>query len=143
MPKYATQPKPAPNKSQEPDALSNRHLVKAEFAKRLYNKIAERGWTQSEFARNCELARDAISTYVRGRSIPSPQALEKMASVLNVRPEDLLPNYYEQAQNKVEPTFELRDVPNEEGYMWIRLNMRLPKKLAMQIFMLAQEHEGK
>ena len=143
MPKSATQPKPAPNKSQEPDALSNRHLVKAEFAKRLYNKIAERGWTQSEFARNCELARDAISTYVRGRSIPSPQALEKMASVLNVRPEDLLPNYYEQAQNKVEPTFELRDVPNEEGYMWIRLNMRLPKKLAMQIFMLAQEHEGK
>lgn len=143
MPKYATQPKPAPNKSQEPDAMSNRHLVKAEFAKRLYNKIAERGWTQSEFARNCELARDAISTYVRGRSIPSPQALEKMASVLNVRPEDLLPNYYESAQSKVEPTFELRDVPNEEGYMWIRLNMRLPKKLAMQIFMLAQEHEGK
>jgi transcriptional regulator with XRE-family HTH domain len=143
MPKYATQPKPAPNKSQEPDALSNRHLVKAEFAKRLYNKIAERGWTQSEFARNCELARDAISTYVRGRSIPSPQALEKMASVLNVRPEDLLPNYYESALNKQEPTFELRDVPNEEGYMWIRLNMRLPKKLAMQIFMLAQEHDGK
>ena len=143
MPKYATQPKPAPNKSQEPDALSNRHLVKAEFAKRLYNKIAERGWTQSEFARNCELARDAISTYVRGRSIPSPQALEKMASVLNVRPEDLLPNYYESALNKQEPTFELRDVPNEEGYMWIRLNTRLPKKLAMQIFMLAQEHDGK
>lgn len=143
MPKYATQPKPATNKSQEPDALSNRHLVKAEFAKRLYAKIADKGWTQSEFARNCDLARDAISTYVRGRSIPSPQALEKMASVLNVRPEELLPNYYEQAQNKVEPTFELRDVPNEEGYMWIRLNMRLPKKLAMQIFMLAQEHEGK
>lgn len=143
MPKYATQPKPAPNKSQEPDALSNRHLMKAEFAKRLYNKIAERGWTQSEFARNCDLARDAISTYVRGRSIPSPQALEKMANVLNVKPEDLLPNYYESAINKQEPTFELRDVPNDEGYMWIRLNMRLPKKLAMQIFMLAQEHDGK
>ena len=84
MPKYATQPKPASNKSQEPDAMSNRHLVKAEFAKRLYTKIADKGWTQSEFARNCDLARDAISTYVRGRSIPSPQALEKMAGVLGV-----------------------------------------------------------
>ena len=143
MPKYTTQPKPTPNKSQEPDALSNRHLLKVEFSKRLFSKIHERGWTQAEFARNCELARDAISTYVRGRSIPSPQALEKMAAVLNVRPEDLLPNYYEAAQSKQEPTFELRDVPNEEGYMWMKLNMRLPKKLAMKIFTLVQDDEGK
>lgn len=141
MPRYVTQPKPVPKKAQEPDVMSNRHVVKAEFAKRLYNKIAERGWTQSEFARNCDLARDAISTYVRGRSIPSPQALEKMASVLRVRPEELLPNYYEAAHAKQEPMFELRDVPNEEGYMWLRLNMRLPKKIAMQIFMLAQENK--
>ena len=141
MPKYVTQPKPAPTKVQQPEAMNNRHLVKAEFAKRLYNKIAERGWTQSEFARNCDLARDAISTYVRGRSMPSPQALEKMANVLNVRPEELLPNYYESAQSRQESTFELRDVPNEEGYMWIKLNMRLPKKVAMQIFMLAQEND--
>lgn len=141
MPRYATQPKPAPKKAQEPEALSNRHLVKAEFAKRLYSKIMERGWTQSEFARHCDLARDAISTYVRGRSIPSPQALEKMASVLGCRPEELLPNYYESAHSKQEPTFELRDVPNEEGYMWLKLNMRLPKKVAMEIFMLAQKEK--
>ena len=141
MPKYVTQPKPAPKKAQAPEALSNRHVVKAEFAKRLYTKIMERGWTQSEFARHCELARDAISTYVRGRSIPSPQALEKMAGVLNCRPEDLMPNYYESAQARQEPTFEIRDVPNDEGYMWVRLNMRLPKKIAMQIFMLAQEQK--
>jgi transcriptional regulator with XRE-family HTH domain len=141
MPRYITQPRPAPAKEREPEAISNRHLVKAEFAKRLYSKIMERGWTQSEFARNCDLARDAISTYVRGRSIPSPQALEKMAAVLSVRPEELLPNYYESAHTRQEPTFELRDVPNDEGYMWIKLNMRLPKKVAMQIFMLAQEHE--
>ena len=140
MPNYATQPKPLPKTSQEPDAMANRHLVKAEFAKRLYNKIADRGWTQSEFARNCDLARDAISTYVRGRSMPSPAALEKMANVLGCRPEELLPNYFESAHSKQEPAFELRDVPNEEGYMWIKLNMRLPKKVAMQIFTLAQEH---
>ena len=141
MPKYATQPKPAPRKAQEPDAMSNRHLVKEDFAKRLYARITDRGWTQSEFARNCDLARDAVSTYVRGRSIPSPQALQKMADVLGVRPEELLPNYFEAAHNKQEPMFELRDVPNEEGYMWIKLNMRLPKKVAMQIFMLAQEQQ--
>lgn len=142
MPKYITQPKPAAKKGPESDAsLDNRHLIKAEFSKRLYAKISERGWTQSEFARNCDLNRDAVSTYVRGRSIPSPVALEKMAGVLRVRPEELMPNYFESAHARQEPTFELRDVPNEEGYMWIKLNMRLPKKIAMQIFLLAQEHK--
>ena len=142
MPKYITQPKPSTGDSQTPDALANRHLIKSEFAKRLYNKIAERGWTQSEFARNCDLARDAISTYVRGRSMPSPNALGKMASVLGCRPEELLPNYYESAHTAQEPAFELRDVPNDNDYMWIKLNMRLPKKVAMQIFILAQEANG-
>lgn len=122
----------------EPNSPCNRHLVKGEFAKRLYDKIMEKGWTQSEFARYSELARDAISTYVRGRSLPRPQALSKMASVLGVRPEDLLPNYYEAASSKVEPTLELREIPSDEGYTWIRLNMRLPKKIANEIILLAQ-----
>jgi hypothetical protein len=73
--------------------------------------------------------------------MPSPTNLERMAGVLGLRPEDLMPNYYEAAQSKQEPTIELRDVPNEEGYMWLKLNMRLPKKVAIQIFMLAQENE--
>jgi transcriptional regulator with XRE-family HTH domain len=141
MPKYATQPKPTPAKAQPPESVNNRHLVKSEFAKRLYHHITSKGWTQSEFARNCEIPRDAISTYVRGRSMPSPTNLERMAGVLGLRPEDLMPNYYEAAQSKQEPTIELRDSPNEEGYMWLKLNMRLPKKVAIQIFMLAQDHE--
>jgi transcriptional regulator with XRE-family HTH domain len=141
MPKYATQPKPAPIKSQDPESLNNRHLVKSEFAKRLHHHIISRGWTQSEFARHCEIPRDAISTYVRGRSMPSPTNLDRMASVLGVRPEELMPNYYESAQAKADSQMELRDVPNEEGYMWLKLNLRLPKKVAIQIFLLAQESQ--
>ena len=141
MPRYATQPKPSSNGQQEPEAISNRHLIKAEFAKRLYSKIHERGWTQSEFARNSDLARDSISTYVRGRSIPSPVALEKMASVLGCKPEELLPNYYEAAALKQQSTFEVRDVPNEDGYMWVRMDMRLPKELAVKIFMMVQDQK--
>jgi transcriptional regulator with XRE-family HTH domain len=141
MPTYTTQPKPKPRQAQEPTAINNRHLVKEEFAKRLYTLISAKGWTQSEFARHCEMNRDAISTYVRGRSVPSPVSLEKMADVLGVRPEELMPNYFESAHSKQEPTIELRDVPNEGDYMWLKLNMRLPKKVAIQIFMLAQENQ--
>lgn len=113
MPRYTAQPAATSDDQTSPEALSNRHLVKAEFAKRLYAAIHERGWTQSEFARNCDLARDAVSTYVRGRSIPSPVALEKMARVLSRRPEDLLPNYYEAAAVQQESTLEIRDVGNQ------------------------------
>lgn len=116
--------------------------AKAEFAKRLYMKIADRGWTQSEFARKCDLARDAISTYVRGRSMPSPNALGKMASVLGCRPEELLPNLYNSSKVSEEICCELRHIPNEDSLMHIRLNMRLPKKVAIQIFMLAQDAAG-
>lgn len=140
MPRYATQPKPQLKAVPETVAINNREMVKSEFARRLYEAIVSKGWTQSEFARHCELNRDAISTYVRGKSVPSPVNLEKMAAVLNMRPEDLMPNYYEAAQAKADSQMELRDVPNDEGYMWIKLNMRLPKKVAIELFLKAQEH---
>jgi transcriptional regulator with XRE-family HTH domain len=140
MPRYVTQPKPQPAKEQEALNLGNREALKSQFARKLYEAIMSRGWTQSDFARHCGLNRDAISTYVRGKSVPSPQSLERMAEALNMRPEDLMPNYYEAAHAKADATMELRDVPNEEGYMWLKLNMRLPKKVAINIFMQAQEH---
>lgn len=138
MPKYHTQV--SPSEHADTASLNNRELVKSEFAKRLYHAILERGWNQSEFARHAGLNRDAISTYVRGKSFPSPQALAAMANVLNMRPEQLLPNYFEAAANKVEPTIEIKEVPGGEGYMWLKLNMRLPKKVALEVFSLVQDH---
>ena len=140
MPRYTTQTKPQIKAVPDSVSLNNREVVKSEFARRLYEAIMARGWTQSEFARHCGLNRDAISTYVRGKSSPSPVNLEKMAEVLGMRPEELMPNYYEAAHAKADSQMELRDVPNEEGYMWLKLNLRLPKKVAIEIFMKAQEH---
>lgn len=140
MPRYTTQTKPQTKPVPESVALNNREVVKSEFARRLYEAIVSRGWNQSEFARHSGLNRDAVSTYVRGKSVPSPLNLEKMASVLGMRPEELMPNYYEAAHAKADSQMELRDVPNEEGYMWLKLNLRLPKKVAIEIFLKAQEH---
>jgi transcriptional regulator with XRE-family HTH domain len=140
MPRFTTQTKPQLKAVPDSVTLNNREVVKSEFARRLYEAIVSMGWTQSEFARHCGLNRDAVSTYVRGKSSPSPLNLEKMATVLNMRPEELMPNYYEAAHAKADPQMELRDVPNDEGYMWIKLNMRLPKKVAIEIFLKAQEH---
>ncbi len=127
------------------DALSAREMAKAEFAKRLYGEIAKRGWTQSEFARFCGLARDAVSTYVRGRSLPSDAALQAMARVLEIPATQLLPISRAPAQVALDEAgyfVELRDLPHDPGFVILKLNKRIPRKLAKQVVKLIQDFEG-
>ena len=51
------------------------------------------GWNQSELARNVIWGADSTSQYVRGRSVPTPGNLNKLANILGVEPEALFPNY--------------------------------------------------
>lgn len=136
MPKYSTQPKPLPAEAVE---VSNRSTTKEEFAKRLYERMTGKGWTQSQLARYAGLNRDAMSTYIRARSMPSPESLAKLAKALDCKPEELMPNYYEAAVAEQPAKMELREVHGEEGLMWLKVNMRLPKATAIKIFMLLNE----
>jgi transcriptional regulator with XRE-family HTH domain len=123
------------------DKSSPREIAKADFAKHLYEEIHKRGWTQSEFARHCDLARDAISTYVRGRSLPSDDALLKMSAVLGVEAHDLLPTARpraERAQKLTEYFIEMRELPHDDTRVVLHLHKILPKKVAERIFILAQ-----
>jgi transcriptional regulator with XRE-family HTH domain len=132
---------PAPEPEVDYLAVNNREAVKAIFAQRLYELIAKKGWTQSEFARYAKLNRDAVSTYIRSKSMPTPLNLTKMADCLGVKPDALVPNYYDSdVSGKGEPTVEIKAMPGEDGFMWVRVNMRMPKKEAMQVFALAQPH---
>lgn len=136
MVKYAVKPKPLPEGAVD---LTNRNATKEEFAKRLYERMEGKGWNQSQLARYAGLNRDAVSTYIRGRSAPSPENLSKLARCLGCRPEELLPNYFEAAVSEQAARIELREVHHEDGYMWLKINMRLPKDVAIKIFMLLNE----
>ena len=75
--------------STDQSQLSNlipRHLSKQEFGKRLYKLMLERGWHQSELARQSGLPRDSISVYVRGKSLPTPTSLQALARAFGVQP---------------------------------------------------------
>jgi transcriptional regulator with XRE-family HTH domain len=139
MKTYATKPKPVPEQAVE---LSNRSSTKDEFAKRLYEALEKKGWNQSQLARYAGLGRDAISTYIRGRSIPSPSSLNKLAQVLGCRPEELMPNYFEKAAEEQTAKMELREIHGEDGYMWLKVNMRLPKATALRVLMLINEADN-
>ena len=142
MPKFTTPHEPAKKAEggEAVEAISNRVTPLEEFARRLYDAIRERGWNQSDLARAAGLKRDAISTYINARHRPSPEALDRLSQALGVRPEDLMPLYYDSGVVRVKPRAELIDVPNSKGYMWLKLDMRLPRDVAMRIFMKAQEH---
>lgn len=53
------------------------------FGEKLKAMHTEKGWSQSELAQRSNLNRDAISTYVRGKSFPSEGSLQKLAGAFN------------------------------------------------------------
>ncbi len=80
--------------------------VYAEFGRRLQARMIQLGWNQSELSRRAtaylprptkgqvqgyNLGRDRISSYVRGKYLPRPEALEAIAKALQCKPVDLLP----------------------------------------------------
>lgn len=114
-------------------SLGSKSLTKQQFAKKLYNLIVERGWNQSEFGRRTGLPRDSISTYVRGHSLPTPVNLKKMADVLGMAPEELLPNHIERAIEQDPPAIEIKSSIHEPGLVWLRINQLVKLGTAIRI----------
>jgi len=131
-----TQPAELPH--QVANAISD---TKSEFAKRVYKRMMDKGWNQSQLARYAGLPRDSISVYIRGRSLPTPQSLQKLAACLGCAPEELL-SIYAQAAAEIQPTrLELREIHGEPDYIWIKLNARFKTETALKILMLAGQDE--
>lgn len=105
----------------DPD-LRPKHLTKHEFGKRLYQLMVAKGWHQSELARRADVARDSISTYIRGVSLPEAGNLEKLAKALGIEPADLLPNFVESAIDNDTPSLEMKIVNSEPRVAWLRVN---------------------
>jgi len=121
-----------PRKNDEVD-LSNKMIRKQEFGRRLYDQLLKQRLNQSDLARKSGLGRDSISQYVRGRSVPTPQNLEKIAEALSIEPDDLFPNYAAQAISIEDPTFQLRAVDGDSSQMWLTINQRVSTATAMAV----------
>lgn len=113
--------------------FSQRVLTRAEFGKRLYSLMIRNGWNQSELARKCDLGRDSISQYVRGRSVPTPGNLNKLANILGVEPEALFPNYDAQTNAIEAATVEIKSIDSDAENMWLRVNMKVPAEKALEV----------
>jgi len=111
-----------------------KYLTKQEFGRRLYSLMIAKGWHQSELARQSSIPRDSISTYVRGRSLPTPQNLELLAGALGVTAEELLPDYAEASvADEENPSFEMRVSGAAPGTAWVRVNRLVSMTAAIEI----------
>ena len=119
--------------------LSVKTIRRTEFAKRLYSLMMLKNWNQSDLARAASLGRDSISQYVRANNTPSPRNLKKLADALGVEPVELYPNYEAAAVEEEMPALSFRQMPGDEGHMWVRINKKVPKAVAAKLMILLNE----
>jgi len=110
-----------------------KHLTKQEFGRRLYVLMMKRGWRQSDLARAADMPRDSVSTYIRGKVLPTPQNLQKLAEALGVQPSDLLPNHIESAIGEDAASLEFRVSVSEPNMAWLRVNRLVKLSTATKI----------
>ena len=72
--------------------MQRQQHAKKVFSENLRHALERAHMTQTTLAKRTLLSRDAISTYVNERSLPSSESLKKIARVLKVSPMALLPD---------------------------------------------------
>lgn len=126
----------------EPLKVTPRHLSKQEFAQRLYQLMLEKKLNQSNLGRRAGIQRNAISTYMRGRSLPTHRNLIKLARVLGMKPEELLPNTIESAIDADNPMVSMQVSPSAPTKAWLRINQLVDTKLAVKILEMLQDADN-
>lgn len=108
--------------------------VRALFGSKLKNAIRDANMNQSDLARRMDVTKDAISSYVRGRSLPNDEALAKIGAILQVDIEYLLPRRYDTAPNV--PTIKLESIGDNSGRYFLRVNIVVDLEEANKIISL-------
>ena len=122
------------------------------FAKRLYHALLERGMTQSDLAKKVwneyrvdtrgyetVVGKDRVSSWIRGRSMPEPHNLIRIAKALNMTPEDLAPNLTASAIEQEAPEIQITVIHNHPNKVLVKLNKIVPFDIATKIMNLVNE----
>jgi transcriptional regulator with XRE-family HTH domain len=109
--------------------------LKAEFSKRLLRRLAEIGMNQSELAKKIGVTKDAVSTYARQRSLPTPATLRKMANILQMDPDALLPTRFE-----YEEALPLQIEMRSSGRCFISVALEVPAQVGIEIMTKLQPY---
>lgn len=114
--------------------------LKREFSRRLHQALVAKDWRQADLHRSSGIAKDSISQYYNGKTLPSPISLEKLAKALGVQPADLLPGAADAAPVQLSPPRDfgpvVEDVPGEPNKKRFRVSRVVSAKTAGVIYNL-------
>lgn len=120
--------------------------VRAEFGRRLYQRMVAAGINQSELARRAAaqipggtFGRDNVSNYVRGRVMPGPLHLRALSRALGCEDSDLLPAAAPRVEQDA-PPLELKDAGG--GKAWLRVNQAVPWPVAVEVARILHSAEA-
>lgn len=125
--------------SERGSPLTPEALSKQEFGRRLQGALNERNWSQADLVRQVEevtgekMGRDAVSTYINGRSFPTPASLNRLCKALDMTREELFPNALMNATQDEHPAFEMRAAAGQPGRAWVRVNRMMSFETAAEI----------
>ncbi len=125
------------------------------FAHRLHHALLDKGWSQSDLARKvwggetridsrgyeAVVGRDRISQYCRGKAMPAPATLKKIAQELDVTTEYLAPNLTASAIEREVSALKIEMAPGHRNRCLLRINRLVPLSIAVQVAKLIEEAE--
>lgn len=121
--------------------------VRLDFARRLQQAMARKGYNQAELARESSkytasgrpIGRDSISIYINGRYLPSAERLAAIAQALGVEKTDLMPPRAYAAPK--DPPLDIKDL--SDGRVWLRVNQAVEWSKALKILEIIKSDEIK
>lgn len=126
--------------------------AKRDLSRKLVELMMERDLKQADiaaavFGRDPKTkyprGRDSVSQWVRGRSLPEPKNLQKLADFFGVDKSVLVPPSAFSRQAHEDPAVELRQVAGEPGMAWLRVNRACSTTAAAQIFDILNKDDEK
>lgn len=114
-------------------------IMKQEFGRRLDRMMVNKGWSQSELARRAGLPRDSVSTYIRGRVLPTDKSLRKLAKALDCEPTEILSNHVESATEEDHPSIDMKVSPSAPDKAWLRIDALVPVATAVKVIGIINE----
>lgn len=117
------------------------------FARRLHDALLEKGMSQSDLARavwgttedprGFEVAknRDRVSQYLKGRSLPDRENAQKIASVLGIEVDDLVPPRGSSIDDE-KPEVSMKALAGHSDKVRLTVNKTISFGLAAQIIAL-------
>lgn len=119
--------------------IAPKAISKEEFGHRLRQLMTDKGWSQSELARQSDLQPDAVSTYVRGLKFPSPANLAKLAGAFGIASDEVLPGAGSSVESPVPPAIEFTVSSTDPDRAKLHFSRDLPTDVALEILQLIRD----